>query len=175
MSGYRIRSMRPGLVLALLLGGSLACRTPDPKAELEILDVETYWAVDPPRGDTQYIAPVVRFRLRNKAPHAQRPIQARADFRRTGEKEEPWASGFLQVTSAGKPLLPGQDVGVVLKSEGHYISTGPPEGMFQNQAFRDAVARIYLRAGSSDMVRMGADYKVERRIGSRSVQDLVAP
>ena len=167
--------MRPGPALVVLLGVLGACRTPDPRAELEVLDVETYWAVDPPRGNTQFIAPVVRFRLRNKSPHAERPIQARADFRRTGEKEEPWASGFLQVTSAQKPLLPGQEVVVVLKSEGHYTSSGAPESMFQNAAFRDALARIYLRAGSSDMIRMGTDYKVERRIGSRSVQGIVAP
>jgi hypothetical protein len=139
------------------------------------LDVETYWAIDAPRGNTQYIAPVVRFRLRNKSPDPERPIQARADFRRTGEKDEPWASGFLQVTTAQKPLLPGQEVVVVLKSEGHYTSTGTPEGMFQNASFRDALARVYLRAGSSDMVRMGADYQVERRIGSRSVQNIVTP
>jgi hypothetical protein len=174
LSGYKIPSMRPGLAL-VLLGVLGACRTPDPHAELEILDVETYWAVDAPRGNTQYIAPVVRFRLRNKSPNPERPIQARADFRRAGEKEEPWASGFLQVTTAQKPLLPGQEVLVVLKSEGHYSSSGTPESMLQNQAFRDALARIYLRAGSSDMVRMGADYKVERRIGSRSVQDIAAP
>jgi hypothetical protein len=47
--------------------------------------------------------------------------------------------------------------------------------MFQNPAFRDALAQIYLRAGSSAMVRMGADYKVERRLGSRSVQGLAGP
>jgi hypothetical protein len=167
--------MRPGLALALLLGILAACRTPDPKTELEVLAVETYWAVDPPRGNTQYIAPVVRFRLRNKSPQPARPIQARADFRRTGEREEPWASGFLQVTSAQKPLLPGQEVVVVLKSEGHYTSIGPPEGMFQNPAFRDALAQIYLRAGSSAMVKMGADYIVERRLGSRTVQGIAAP
>jgi hypothetical protein len=175
MSGYRIHSMRPGLALALLLGVLAACRTPDPKTELEVLEVETYWAVDAPRGNTQYIAPVVRFRLRNKSPKPARPIQARADFRRTGATEEPWASGFLQVTSAQKPLRPGQEIEVVLKSEGHYTSIGPPEGMFQNPAFRDALAQIYLRAGSSAMVRMGADYKVERRLGSRSVQGLAGP
>ena len=167
--------MRPGLALALLLGALVACRTPDPKTELEVTAVETYWAVDPPRGATQYIAPVVRFRLRNKSPKPARPIQCRADFRRTGEKEEPWASGFLQVTSAQKPLLPGQEIQVVIKSEGHYTSGGPPEGMFQNPAFRDALAQIYLRAGSSGMVRMGADYRVERRLGSRSVQGIAAP
>ncbi len=137
--------------------------------------METYWAVDPPRGDTQYIAPVVRFRLRNRSPEPARPIQARADFRRMGEREEPWASGFLQVTSARKPLLPGQEIVVELKSEGHYTSPGTPEGMLQSPAFRDALAQIYLRAGSSSMVRMGADYKVERRIGSRSVQGIAAP
>jgi hypothetical protein len=167
--------MRPGLVLALLLSILGACRTPDPKTELEVTDVETYWVVDPPRGDTQYIAPAIRFRLRNRTPNPARPIQARADFRRTGEKEEPWASGFLQVTSAHKPLLPGQEVEVVVKSEGHYTSPGTPEGMFQSPAFRDALAQIYLREGSSNMVRMGADYKVERRIGSRSVQGIAAP
>ncbi len=156
-----------GLLLSLL---AAACRTPDPKAELEIRDVETYWAVDPPRGGTQYIAPVIRFHLRNKSSQPTRPIQAQGDFRRAGQEQDPWPA-FIQVTTARKPLQPGQEILVELKSEGHYTSPGTPEGMLENKGFRDVVARVYVRVGRSHMVRMGGDYPVERRIGAKAVRE----
>ena len=63
------------LVLALALGAA-GCQTPDPKAELEISGIETYWVVDPAKGDTQFIAPAIRFEVRNKGGEARSQIQA---------------------------------------------------------------------------------------------------
>ena len=54
--------MRSKLLPALSLVVSLAsCRTPDPSQELDVRGLETYWAVDPARGETQYLAPFFRY------------------------------------------------------------------------------------------------------------------
>ncbi|HEX6737922.1 MAG TPA: hypothetical protein VF310_06620, partial [Vicinamibacteria bacterium] len=77
--------------MALLLVGLGACRTPDPQAELALSDLEAHWAVETPVGETQYIAPVVRFQVRNKGQAAHRSVQATATFRRVGE-DQSWSS-----------------------------------------------------------------------------------
>ena len=61
-----------------------ACMAPDPKAEMEVVSLETYWAIDSPSGGTQYLAPVVRFGLKNKGAKS-RSVQAMATLRRQGE------------------------------------------------------------------------------------------
>jgi hypothetical protein len=155
----------PGGGLLLVL---VACRMPEPAKELEVKDLETYWAVDAPKGETQYISPVVRFRLRNRWKAPERSIQAQAVFRRTGEEAE-WGSDWRQVTPARKPLEPGEETLVELKSPGRYYSTGEPESMFQHQLFKDAKVEVFVRVGSSGWTKM-ADAPVERRIGSKSLE-----
>jgi hypothetical protein len=145
-----------------------ACRTPEPAKELEVKDLETYWAVDTPKGETQYISPVVRFRLRNKSNEPERSIQAQAVFRRAGEEAE-WGSDWRQVTPAKKSLQPGEETLVELRSPGRYYSTGEPGSMFQHELFKDAKVEVYIRVGSSSWTKM-AEAPVERRIGSKSVE-----
>jgi hypothetical protein len=159
---------RGAIAVGLALAAA-ACRSPDPQQALELLDIDTYWAVDSPRGETQYISPVVRFRLCNRSPEPLRSIQATATFRRVGEESQSWGSGWQQVTAAGKPLGPGQEALVMMKSDGRYTSTGTPESMFQNRLFKDTKVEVYVRIGSSGWVKM-AEAPVERRIGARSVQ-----
>jgi hypothetical protein len=164
-----MRSAGPAvLALAVLLA---SCRAPDPKTVLEVSDVETYWAIDSARGETQYIAPVVRFQVHNKGSHDERTVEAQATFRRKGE-DAIWSSAWARVTTPGSHLLPaGGHALVVLKpeGEGRYFSTGPPETMFHHANFRDATVDVFLRIGSSPWTKfVPAD--VERRIGSRSVQ-----
>ena len=162
---------------AIVLGLALAapdCRSPDPKLALELFDLDTYWAVDSPHGETQYISPVVRFHLRNKSPEPLRSIQATATFRRAGEESQTWGSGWQQVTEAGKPLGPGKAAPVMMESDGRYYSTGTPESMFHHRLFKDARVEVYVRIGSSGWVKM-AEAPVERRIGARSVQGRGAP
>jgi hypothetical protein len=156
--------------VVLALAASLAaCRSPDPQAVLAVSDVETYWAIDPAQGGTQYIAPVIRFQVKNRSPEPLRSVQATATFRRKGEQAQTWGSDWQQVASSGHPLAPGQDTLVVLKSDARYFSNGPVEGMFQHEKFRDASAEVFLRVGASSWSRFaGAD--VERRVGTRSVQ-----
>lgn len=155
-------------VLALLVLASGACRSPEPKAELELTDVETYWVIDSTLGMTEYIAPAVRFRLRNKGTRPWGAVQATATFRRKGESQT-WGSDWRQVTTSAKPLSPGQDALVVLKSDGRYYSTGTPDSMFQHKLFKDANVEVYLRIGASAWVKF-AEADIERRIGSKTLQ-----
>jgi hypothetical protein len=162
--------MRNRAVQVLLTSSilALACTPPDPKAHFELLDVESYWAVDTPRGDTQYIAPVVRFRLRNKTARPVRAVDAQAGFRRVGEEDQEWASAWAVVGTSRKPVGPGGDVFVELKSEGRYsMRQTPPEDMLKNDGFKDAKAEIFLREGSSPWTKM-TEVPIDRRIGSRS-------
>lgn len=162
---------RTALLLSLdlvLATAAASCTAPDPRQELEVADLETYWAIDASVGQTRYLAPCVRFRLRNKGRTSQGYVQATATFRRKGEETQTWGSGFEQVAASRKPLGAGREVIVALKSDGRYYSTGTPESMFEHKFFKDAKVEVYFRVGSSSWVRM-AEADVERRIGSKSV------
>jgi hypothetical protein len=168
VSGPASRTGAACLMVALVASG---CTTPDPTALLSVNDVETYWAVDPPIGGTQYLAPAVRFRVRSRSEKAQTSVQAQAVFRRKGEGES-WGSDYTQAASRQKPLAAGQEFEVLLKSDARYTSGGPPEGMFSNAAFRDATVDVFLRVGASPWVKF-ATVDVERHIGSRAAQQIV--
>jgi hypothetical protein len=148
-----------------------ACHTPEPQKELEILGLETYYAIERKAGDTLYISPVVRFTVRNKSGAPTRPIQASANFRRVGEEGQTWGGAWSQVTRADKPLGPGAETLVVLQSEGHYTTTGQAEGIFAHALYKDVVSEVFLRVGSSGWVKMSTA-PVDRRIGPKSVQEV---
>jgi hypothetical protein len=169
-----LRSRRPYAILALVAAAVAGCRTHDPQAELEVRDVETYWVVDSPKGETQYISPAVRFHLRNKTNEPVRSIQATANFKRVGEQEN-WGSAWEQVTQAGKPLDPGKETLVVLRSDGRYTSTtDDPASMFKHELFKDARAEVFVRVGSSNWSKM-AEAPIERKIGANEARELGAP
>jgi len=159
-----------GLALAL---ASASCHTPDPKALLDVSDVDAYWAVEPPMGGEQYIAPAVKFKLHDKSDEPQTSIQAMAVFRRKGEENLTWGSGFEQVASRRAPLASGQSMVVTLKSDARYHSGGAVEGMLTHPQFRDALVEFFLRVGSSGWISFG-QVPVERRIGARGVAEAVA-
>jgi hypothetical protein len=163
----RRRAFAGAAVVAIALG--VGCSSPDPKQELEVTGVETYWAFDSSSGATQYMAPVVRFGIKNKAPKPVGAIQATAVFKRQGEEGQTWGSDWRQVAPSGKPLAPGESTLVVLKSDARYYSTGTADDMFGHKLFRDAVVEVFVRVGSSGWVEM-AKTGVERRIGSRTVE-----
>jgi len=164
-------TVRATLVLTVIaLAG---CRSHDPRAELEVAGVETYWIVDSPQAGENYIAPAVRFRLRNKSSMQLGSVQARARFPGTAD-EEPWGSIQEQVSTWKKPLDPGEDALVVVRSVGRYHSSADPEDMLRSEGFRDPRAEVYVRIGSSSWARL-ADVPVERRIGAPEVEDLLAP
>ena len=158
---------RLGLAVGLALAAT-SCRTPEPKALLDVSDVDAYWAVEPTMGGEQYIAPAVKFHLHNRSDTAQHSVQAMAVFRRKGEENLSWGSAFEQVVSRKAPLVPGQSVQVTLKSDARYHSQGPIEGMFAHPQYRDALVEFFIRVGSSGWVSFG-QVPVERRIGARSV------
>ncbi|HUG55119.1 MAG TPA: hypothetical protein VMR21_16045 [Vicinamibacteria bacterium] len=159
--------------LALALAAS-GCRTPDPKALLEVSDVDAYWAVEASMGGEQYIAPVVRFTVRNRSERDLTSLQAMATFRRAGEEHLTWGSAFEQVVARREPLGPGLSVLVTLKSDARYHSAGALEGMFAHEQFRDAQVEFFLRVGSSGWVSFGK-VPVERRIGARGVAASPSP
>jgi hypothetical protein len=148
-----------------------SCQTPEPQKELDLLDLETYYAIERKAGDTLYIAPVARFTLRNKSKAPTRPIQASANFRRVGEEGQTWGGAWAQVSRSDKPLSPGAQTLVVLQSEGHYTTIGEPEGIFAHELYKDVTTEVFLRVGSSGWVKM-ATAPVDRRIGPKSVQEV---
>jgi hypothetical protein len=151
-----------------------ACASPDPAALLSASDVETHWAVDPTVGDTQYVAPVVRLKLRNKSGEVQTSVQATAVFRHKGEPDQTWGSDYTQVASRQKPIGPGQEIGLMLKSDARYSARNEaPEAMLVNPGFKDTTVDVFVRVGSSPWVKF-ASLDVERRIGSRVAQQIVS-
>jgi hypothetical protein len=160
---------------ALLVVGALttACSAPDPKQELELFGFETYWVVDRSVGGTNYLAPAARFHLRHKGSREHRAIQATATFRRAGE-EATWGSAWVRVGPSDGPLRPGDETLVVLVSDARYTSPDPPELMLQHELFEDARVEVFVRVGASPWVKLG-EGEIERRIGTRAIEGIVAP
>ena len=159
-----VRRLWPILILAGVFAS--ACRTPDPQKEIGLADLEAYWIVDVPEKGEQYIAPAVRFILRNKGEDVAHSLQAKATFRREGQE---WGGDWRRVTATGgKALRPGEDAVVVLRSEARYHTPGTPESMFSHAQFKDATVDVFLRLGSSPWTKFG-ELTVERRIGSKTV------
>jgi len=168
MMGMRIA---PAAALLVVLAG---CKAPDPNAIVKASDFETHWAVDSgDAGGTQYIAPVVRFKVANISGEQQGSVQLTATFRRKGEENLTWGSDFRQVATRREPLVALQVLPVVLKSDARYYSTGAPESMFSHEDFRDTTVEVFVRVGSSSWTKVAA-MDVERRIGARGVQDQAA-
>lgn len=162
---------RAAAALVLLVG--LSCAQHDPATQLEVLEVETYWIVDSPRQDQNFIAPAVRFRLRNTGDVQLSSVQARARFPGTSE-EEPWGSIQEQVSYWREPMPPGDERLVTVRSVGRYQAATDPEDMFRSPGFKDPRAEIFVRIGNSNWAKL-AEATVERRIGAPGVQDLVGP
>ena len=163
---------RLALVLALLGAG---CSSPDPQALLEVVEVEAYWTVDPARSNTTYLAPAVRFKVRNKGTEPTRSIQATATFRRRNEMKLTWGSDWQQLTAAGRPLAPGETIDVLMKSDARYsLSGAQPELFFENEAFVDVTVEFFLRVGSSPWSKFGTA-EVPRQLGSKTVERFKDP
>jgi hypothetical protein len=163
----RVENVRVWLVVAACLLSS-ACRRPDPQKELDLSQLEAYWVVDSPVGSEQYLAPAVRLVLKNKGQAPARALEATAVFRREGDGDKTWGSDWQRVAPGGKPLQPGQDTVVVMKSDARYHTNGPAESMFQHELWKDTSVTVFVRLGSSPWTKLG-DLPVERRIGSRTV------
>lgn len=166
----RAAPTRAAAALLAALAGA-ACRAPDPRAEVELRDIEGYWAVDPAVAETNFLAPVVRFQLVNKS-SASRSIQAMATLRRKGEAQA-WSSAWQSASPLpdGNPLPVGRGALVVLKPEGEGRYTyrgGTPEDMFKNPEWKDVTAEVFVRVGSSSWTKF-TDVEIARRLGSHTV------
>jgi hypothetical protein len=166
-------SSRAAGVAVVALLAVAACTSHDPAKELEVFDIQTYWIVDSPRGSENYIAPAVRFRLRNRGPSPLGSIDARARFPGTDE-QEPWGSIQVQVSSWRQPLEPGKDTLVTVRSVGRYHAPAEPRDMLRSPGFKDPRAEIFVRIGNSNWAELG-EAAVERRIGAPGVEELLKP
>lgn len=169
MRAVRARS-RLSLVLGLAL---LGCRGHDPARELALHGLETYWIVDSPRQGENFIAPVVRFRLKNLSERPLGSVQARARFP-AADQEEAWGSIQEQVSTWQRPIAPGQDALVTVRSAGRYHSAADPEDILRSPAFKDPRVEVFVRIGASDWALL-ARADVERRIGAPGVLPLAEP
>ena len=160
MSGVRASA---GLALVAAFA-SFGCHGHDPARELELFGLQTYWIVDSPQQGQNYIAPVVRFRLKNVSAEPLRSVQARAKFP-AADQEEAWGSIQEQVSTWNRPIAPGQDTLVTVRSAGRYHSPADPEDILRSPAFKDPRVQVFIRIGASEWALL-AEANVERRIGA---------
>jgi len=149
------------------------CRSHDPLAELQLSGVETYWIVDTPQQGQNYIAPAVRFRLRNVSQQPLGSVQARARFP-APDQEEAWGSIQEQVSTWNRPIEPGKHALVTVRSAGRYHSAAEPEDILRSPAFRDPRVEVFVRIGASEWALL-AEARVERRIGAPGLLPLDSP
>jgi hypothetical protein len=164
-------SRRCGFPLAALaLSAGVACQSHDAARELALSGVETYWIVDSPQQGQNFIAPAVRFRLKNVGPATLGSIQARARFP-APDQDEVWGSIQEQVSTWSRPLERGQEVVVTVRSAGRYHAAVDPEDILRSPAFKDPKVEVYVRIGSSNWAML-AEAAVARRIGAPGTLDL---
>ncbi|MCM2254521.1 MAG: hypothetical protein NDJ94_02510 [Vicinamibacteria bacterium] len=153
---------------AVLLVG---CTSPDPKATLVVSNVETYYAIDKQVGEELYLAATIRFEIKNVGTEPLDYVLGTATFKRKGFEHVDWGTAFERITPPDKPALaPGATLVYWLKSDTRYFSTGRPESMFEHKEFRDVIATLFLRVGSSGWVEF-AKAEVPRQIGAKSVAE----
>jgi hypothetical protein len=133
--------------------------------------VETYWIVDSPQQGQNYVAPAVRFRLKNVGPETLGSVQARARFP-SADQHEAWGSIQEQVSTWSRPLEPGKEAVVTVRSAGRYHAPADPEDILRSPAFKDPRVEVYVRIGSSSWAKV-AEATVERRIGAPGTHYLV--
>jgi hypothetical protein len=166
-----MRSPRGAAILALVCLGTGACKSHDPVKEISVGGVETFWIVDSPQQGQNFIAPAVRFRLRNVGPETLGSVQARARFP-APDQDEVWGSIQEQVSTWSRPLEPGKEAVVTVRSAGRYHSAADPEEILRSPAFKDPRVEVFVRIGSSSWALL-AEAPVARRIGAPGAQDLV--
>jgi hypothetical protein len=169
MMAMRVYHLRAATTVLLLLVAA-ACASPDPRKELKITDVETYWVIHSKTGDTTHITPAVRLRVTNAGTRSWRAVYLSAGFRLVDHKEE-WGSGWARIPAAGKVLKPGeQQLVVMVADEARYHSTGPADSMFSHPKFVDARVEVYAQMAGSKQTKL-LETRIERRIGARSIQE----
>ncbi len=134
--------------------------------------IETYWIADSPQQGQNYVAPAVRFRLKNVSSETLGAVQARARFPAPDQREA-WGSIQEQVSTWSRPLDAGREAVVTVRSAGRYHAPADPEEMLRSPAFKDPRVEVFVRIGSSNWAMM-AEAPVVRRIGAPETLDLSA-
>jgi len=163
-----MRLVRAVAAASLLLA---ACKGHDPARELALSGLETYWIVDSPQQGQNFVAPAVRFRLKNVSPGTLGSVQARARFP-APDQDEVWGSIQEQVSTWSRPLDPGKEAVVTVRSAGRYHAAVDPDEILHSPAFKDPRVEIFVRIGSSNWAML-AEAPVSRRIGAPGVSDFV--
>jgi hypothetical protein len=161
----------PRAALGALALFAAACQSHDAAKELALSGVETFWIVDSPEQGQNFVAPAVRFRLKNVSPATLGSIQARARFP-SPDQDETWGSIQEQVSTWSRPLDPGQEKLVTVRSAGRYHAPADPEEILRSTAFKDPRVEVFVRIGSSSWAML-AEAPVSRRIGAPGVSDFV--
>jgi len=164
-------SLRGATFAALVLFAGTACRSHDPSKLLSVSGVETYWIVDSPQQGQNFVAPAVRFRLKNVGPETLGSVQARARFP-SPDQREAWGSIQEQVSTWSRPLEAGKEAVVTVRSAGRYHAPADPEDILRSPGFKDPRVEVYVRIGSSGWAML-AEGPVQRRIGAPGTEDLV--
>ncbi len=165
-------ALRRATVAMAVVAAAAACSSHDPEKELALSGVETYWIVDSPQQGQNYIAPAVRFHLKNVSSHTLGSIQARARFP-SSDQRDAWGSIQEQVSTWSRPLEPGKEAVVTVRCAGRYHAAADPQDMLRSPAFKDPTVEVYVRIGSSNWAKM-AEGTVQRRIGAPETQGLLA-
>ena len=150
-----------------------ACQRHDPAKELTLSGLQTYWIVDSPQQGQNFVAPAVRFRLKNVGPGTLGSVQARARFPAPDQGDEVWGSIQEQVSTWSRPLERGREVVVTVRSAGRYHAPANPEDILRSPAFKDPRVEVFVRIGSSNWAML-AEGPVTRRIGAPGVEDVVS-
>jgi hypothetical protein len=161
-----------GAALALLVVAAAGCSSHDPEKELALSGVETYWIVDSPQQGQNYVAPAVRFHLKNVSAQTIGSVQARARFPAPDQREA-WGSIQEQVSTWSRPLEAGKEAIVTVRSAGRYHAAADPQDILRSPAFKDPKVEVYVRIGASNWAKI-AEATVERRIGAPETQNLLA-
>jgi len=169
-----MRARRVAIALLSSAAVAVGCRSHDPAAELEVSDLQTYWIVDSPHQGQNFVAPVVRFRLRNVSREPLVAVQARARFPAPRQGDEVWGSIQEQVSTWRRPIPPGRDTLVTVRSAGRYQSPADPEDILRSPGFEDPKVEVFVRIGASNWALV-ARGSVERRIGAPDMKPLGTP
>jgi hypothetical protein len=152
----RASVFRALVILPALLWAS--CGSVDPRAILEVQQLEGYWVLDTEKSRTNYITPTIHFVVKNTSTGVVHDIEATATFRRNGE-DSMWGDCFVTIANRKRPLGPGQTTSIEMRSSGDYYTPGAPvepEIMFKHGLFRDAAVDLFIRVGRSGFVKMGS-------------------
>ena len=164
------------LAVGIALTVTSACGGGEEKTfhSLEHEDVLAYWSVYGKRNDTNYIHPIVRFKVRNGSEIEADYIQTMAIFRLESKPDEAWGNDY-QYAIAGDPIAPGElSREITLKSDSTFYSKDDPSKMIDNEMWEQVNVEVLLRVSSSSW-RSVYKQDVPRRIGAPGLDRFLNP